>query len=100
MFLAILDVHVDATDRAQAIAQLESEQPNVRAMPGCLDFRVLVSSGNGSDLTVLHEWADEDSFRAYLGSDAFTRSGAVLRPIMAAPPTSRRFRAELVETVA
>jgi quinol monooxygenase YgiN len=100
MFLAIVDVHVDPADRPAAIAQLEGEQPDVRAMPGCIDFRVLVPAGNGTDVTVLHEWSDEDAFRAYLDSDAFQRSGAVLRPMMSAAPASRRFRAELVETVA
>ena len=100
MFLAILDVNCDPTDRPVAIAQLEGERPHVRAMPGCIDFRVLVAPGNETDLTVLHEWSDEDSFRSYLTSEAFVRSGQVLRPIMAAAPISRRFRAELVETVA
>lgn len=100
MFLAILDVHFEPTDRPAAVAQLEAERPEVRSMPGCIDFRVLVPPANDTDLTVLHEWSDEQSFRAYLGSDAFRRSGLVLRPLMAAAPTSRRFRAELVETVA
>jgi quinol monooxygenase YgiN len=100
MFIAILDVHFEPRNRPAAIAQLQAEQPDVRAMPGCIDFRVLAPAGNATDLTVLHEWADEDSFRAYLESAAFERSGLVLRPIMSEPPTSRRFRAELVEAVA
>jgi quinol monooxygenase YgiN len=100
MFLAILDLQIHATDRPAAIAQLERERPSVRAMPGCVDFRVLVSPGEGTDLTVLHEWVDEHAFRTYLESDAFARSGQVLRPLLASPPLSRRFRAELVETLA
>lgn len=100
MFLAILDVHVAASDRPAAIAQLEGERPAVRAMPGCIDVRVLVPPSSPKDLTVLHEWDDEESFRAYLSSEAFLRSGQVVRPLLTAPPISRRFRAELVETVA
>jgi quinol monooxygenase YgiN len=100
MFIAILDVSFDPADRPAAIAQLEAEGPDVRAMPGCVDFRVLVPPAGGSELTVLHEWTDEGAFRAYLDSAAFHRSGLVLRPIMAGAPRSRRFRAELVETVA
>lgn len=100
MFLAILDARFDPANRPAAVAQLEAERPEVRAMPGCVDFRVLVPPANGTELTVLHEWSDEESFRAYLASEAFARSGLVLRPIMAGAPMSRRFRAELVEAVA
>jgi quinol monooxygenase YgiN len=100
MYLAILDLHVAADDRAAAIAQLERERPLARAMPGCLDFRVLASPSEGRELTVLHEWVDAESFGTYLRSDAFARSGQVLRPLLTAPLVSRRFRAELVETVA
>ncbi len=48
---------------------------------------------------MIHEWADQPSFAAYLASDSFERSGAVIRPLMSAPSVSRRFEASLVETV-
>ena len=99
-FIAILDFSTVATDRAAAIAQLEREQPAVSAMPGCVAFRVFSSRQSDTGITVLHEWTDQASFDAYLASDAFARSGAVLRPMMTGAPSSRRFRAELVETVA
>ena len=50
-------------------------------------------------MTVIHEWEDETSFAGYLSSEAFARSGAVLRPLMTVPPVSRRFHAALLETV-
>lgn len=99
MFIAVLDLSTAPADRAAALAQLRSEQPEVRAMPGCIDFRVFASDERDTDVTVLHEWSDEESFASYLESDAFARSGDVLRPLMTSAPTSRRFRAELVETV-
>lgn len=99
-FIAILDVAVAAADRPAALAQLEHEQPDVRAMPGCLAFRVFADRAGDTGLTVLHEWADRASFERYLASDAFARSGAVLRPLMVGTPSSRRFQVELVETVA
>ena len=49
---------------------------------------------------MLHEWIDEASFRAYSDSEAMARSGQVLRPMMTAPPVSRRFSAQLIESVA
>lgn len=50
-------------------------------------------------MTVVHEWVDQASFAAYLASDAFARSTAVLRPMVTDGPVSRRFRADLVESV-
>jgi quinol monooxygenase YgiN len=68
-------------------------------MPGNLDFRVYSSRANEEDVAVIHEWADEPSFATYLSSEAFARSGAVLRPLLTAPAVSRRFSAALLETV-
>jgi len=100
MLIAIVDFSTAPADRPAALAQLEAERPLVRAMPGCNDFRVFASPERDTDITVLHEWEDESSFRAYLESEAFSRSGIVLRPLMSGAPTSRRFHAELAETVA
>ncbi|WP_151082811.1 putative quinol monooxygenase [Nocardioides cynanchi] len=99
MLIALLDLHTTSDDRAAALAQLDAEREEIRAMPGSLDFRVYAARDNGEDVLVIHEWADEPSFAAYLASDSFARSGAVLRPLMAAPPVSRRFHASLLETV-
>ncbi|PZG12918.1 antibiotic biosynthesis monooxygenase [Micromonospora craterilacus] len=100
MLIAILDVNTAAPDRPAALAQLDGERDQVRAMAGNLAFRVYASREDETRITVVHEWNDEASFAGYLKSDAFARSGEVLRPIMTAAPVSRRFRAELLETVA
>ena len=99
MLIALLDLRTTARDRAVALAQLDSEHDEIRAMPGNLDFRVFASRHDDERVSVLHEWEDEGSFAAYLDSDAFARSGAVIRPLVAEPPVSRRFHAELLETV-
>lgn len=69
-------------------------------MPGNLAYRVYASREDETRITVIHEWDDEASFGGYLRSDSFARSGEVLRPITTGAPVSRRFRAELLETVA
>ena len=69
-------------------------------MPGCVAFRVFASRQSDTSITVLHEWIDQPSFDAYLASEEFARSGEMLRPMMTGAPSSRRFRVELVETVA
>jgi quinol monooxygenase YgiN len=99
VFIAILDFSTTASARPAALAQLDGEHDEVRAMPGNLAFRVYVSRENESGVTVVHEWDDEASFAGYLESDSFARSGKVLRPVMTGAPVSRRFRAELLETV-
>ena len=98
--IAIVDFAVAAADHRAALAQLELERPIVTAMPGCLAFRVVTDTADNHTITVLHEWSDRAAFDGYLASDAFARSGAVLRPLMVSPPSSRRFRVELVDAVA
>lgn len=100
MLIAILDFSTDAADRPAALAQLEAERDQVRAMPGNVAFRVYASREDKTGVTVVHEWDDEASFRGYLGSDSFARSGEVIRPLMTGASVSRRFRADLLETVA
>ena len=100
MFIAILDFSTAAEDRPAALAQLDAERDQIRAMPGNLAFRVYAAREDGTRVAVVHEWQDEESFAAYLESDAFARSGEVIRPLMTGTPVSRRFHAELLETVA
>ncbi|WP_432840781.1 putative quinol monooxygenase [Dactylosporangium sp. CA-092794] len=100
MLIAILDFRTAAGDRPAALAQLDAERDRIRAMPGNLDFRVYASREDGTRVAVVHEWQDEAAFAGYLESDAFARSGVVLRPLMTGAPVSRRFHAELLETVA
>ncbi|MEO5744345.1 MAG: antibiotic biosynthesis monooxygenase family protein [Terracoccus sp.] len=100
MFIAILDFGTAAGDRDRALAQLESERPLVRSMSGNLAFRVYASREDDCTVTVVHEWADQISFAAYVASEAFAGSNAVLRPLVTDGPVSRRFHAELLESVA
>lgn len=91
MLIAVLDLCTAANDRAVALAQLDSERDEIRAMPGNLDFRVYAARDDEEAVAVIHEWADEPSFAAFLSSEAFARSGAALRPLVTAPPMNRRF---------
>lgn len=100
MFIAIVDFATTATDRDRALDQLERERPLVRSMPGNIAFGVYASRDDACRVTVVHEWDDQHSFAGYLASAAFARSNAVLRPVITGEPVSRRFRAELVESLA
>lgn len=99
MLIAVLDLCTTEADRTTVLAQLDGERDEIRAMAGNRDFRVYAERDDLGAVAVIHEWVDEPSFAAYLLSEAFARSGAVLRPLLTAPPVSRRFRAALLETV-
>ena len=99
MLIAIVDFNTAAGDRPAALAQLDRERGEVRAMPGNVAFRVYASRENETGVTLVHEWGDEASFAGYLASDSFARSGKVLRSVMTGAPVSRRFRTELLAEV-
>ncbi|MFI5914089.1 putative quinol monooxygenase [Dactylosporangium sp. NPDC051541] len=100
MLIAIVDFTVAPADREAALRQLDAERVEVNAMPGNINFRVYSSRADDTAVTIVHEWQDAASFNGYQESESFARSGAVLRPMMTAAPVSRRFHADLLETVA
>ena len=100
MFIAIVDFGTAATDRAAALDHLDAERDQIRTMPGNLAFRFYASREDDSRITILHEWEDKASFDGYLRSASFARFGEAIRPVIAGAPVSRRFRAELLATVA
>jgi quinol monooxygenase YgiN len=99
MFIAILDLATNAGDRPTALAALDAHRPEVQAMPGNVTYRVYASRENATGITIVHEWEDEASFRAYPASDSFARIGAVLGPLTAGAPVGRRYDARPLETV-
>lgn len=100
MFIAILDFKTAATDRPDVLAHLDEERDRVSAMPGNIAYRVYAAREDDTAVAVVHEWDDEASFAGYLRSDSFAQSGTKIRPLMIGAPVSRRFSADLLETVA
>lgn len=100
MLIAILDFDVAPADQQAALDQLLAEAPGVRAMPGNIAFRPYADPLLDTRVSLVHEWQSRADFDAYLASEAFARSGTKLRPMMTGAPTSRRFEAELIESVA
>lgn len=100
MFIAILDFRTAATDRPAVLARFDGEAHRVRAMPGNIAFRVYAAREDDVAVAVVHEWDDEASFADYLRSDSFARLSEAIRPMMTGVPVSRRFRADLLGTVA
>ncbi|KAJ55110.1 hypothetical protein ACMU_15250 [Actibacterium mucosum KCTC 23349] len=100
MLVAIVDFQTTADNRAAALALLLDHAQAVRAMPGCRTFRPVADPVDDMLVTVIHEWAAESGFAGYLSSDSFAQLGAALRPMMVAPPSSRRYNAALIEDAA
>ncbi|MGI3168362.1 putative quinol monooxygenase [Pseudooceanicola sp. C21-150M6] len=99
MLIAHLTFTVAPDQRAMAVNTLLAEASTVRSMPGCLTFRPFALPEDATTIGVLHEWDSEEAFNAYLASDAFKNSGTTLRPLMTAPPVSKRFHAERLEVI-
>jgi quinol monooxygenase YgiN len=100
MFIAIVEFDVAKENRTSAITQLLAEVPVIRAMVGNIGIAPYADPSNETGILILHRWKTQEDFRAYLASDAFTRSGKILRPIMTTTPQSNRYEAKLIETVA
>ncbi|MFT6451687.1 MAG: quinol monooxygenase YgiN [Halocynthiibacter sp.] len=99
MFIAHVTFPVSRENRAFALEALLKEVDFVRALPGCIAFIPFLDPTDPQGLGVLHEWTSAEEMGAYLASDCFASIGEILRPIMAAPPISKRFDAQLIETV-
>ena len=100
MFIAIVEFEVAKENRNRAISQLLAEVPTVRAMKGNMGFGTYADPANETRLVILHRWKSPADFQAYVASEAFARSGEILRPLMTAAPQSNRYEAKLIETVA
>ena len=99
MFIAIVEFEVAKENRERAISQLLAEVPGVCAMTGNIGFSPYADPSNETSVVILHRWKSQADFQSYAASEAFVRSGKIIRPLMTAPPQSNRYDATLIETV-
>ena len=99
MRLAHLTFGVRPEAQHEALGVLLEEVPVVRYMEGCVAFLPFLDATSTGGIGVLHEWASEADFAAYLASSTFAAAGARLRPLMTGEPDSRRFDASLIAVV-
>lgn len=98
MLVALVDFTVDPAKREDVLAYLLEEAGTVLSLTGCRTFRPYCDPADNTHVGIVHEWHSEEDFAAYLASDGFARSGAVLRPMMTSAPSSRRYAATPLET--
>ena len=99
MLIAHVTFSVAEDKRQTALASLVDEAEAVRAMPGCIAFTPFSDPVDPQKVGIIHEWETVEQFRAYAQSPGFAASGQVLRPMMLDKPVSRRFEANLIESV-
>ncbi|MBL4645220.1 MAG: antibiotic biosynthesis monooxygenase [Rhizobiales bacterium] len=98
MIVTHVHFNVAANERQTALTALLTATVTVRDMDGCQTFIPFIDPTDETRLGVMHEWEAEANFAAYIASDAFKTLGQALRPMMTAPPTTRRFDATLLDT--
>ena len=86
MRLAHLTFTVRPEAQHEALGVLLEEVPAVRDMAGCVAFIPFIDPTVTGGIGVLHEWATEADFAAYLASEILPRP----RPPEPAPPAPRR----------
>lgn len=99
MRIAHVFFKVRADERDAALDTLVAGAAAVRAMPGCSIFLPFLDPTDAEVIGVIQEWETDGDFAAYVSSSTFAANAAILRPLMTAPPVSRRFDATLAETV-
>ena len=99
MLIVIVDFLVAPGNRQAALEVLLTQAPMVRTIKGNLSFQPYLDPVAAQAVRVFHEWQDAESFEVYTLSSAFEHASQALRPLMLAPPASRRMKASLLETV-
>lgn len=99
MLIAHVTFRVSEENRQLAFDTLKDEIARVRTMEGCVAFVPFLPPNTTEDVCVLHEWQTGTNFDAYTASDSFRAIGGILRPLMVAPPVSKRFDATLIDNV-
>lgn len=100
MRIAHLTFTVRPEEQQEALTVLLGEAKAVRAMEGCRAFIPFVDPTSTGGIGVVHEWASDEAFAAYLASEPFAASRERLFPLMISEPDSRRFDATRVDTTA
>jgi quinol monooxygenase YgiN len=98
MFVAIVDFYVAPESRSTALDTLLSGKDAIRAMEGKMTYRPHTDPTDDTHVGIVQEWSGEAAFNAYLASPEFGGLKETLFPLMTAPPSSRLYNAEAVES--
>lgn len=94
MFIARITLQIRDHESFRRHAAGELDTAAVRALPGCVTYRFCQDVARPNEVLLYEEWATRADFEAYKASSLFTRVGAGLRPLLAAPPSSAYYESE------
>jgi quinol monooxygenase YgiN len=97
--MLIARVQVTATDegRQTLVDALTAEANQIQSrFDGCELYVVSVDTSDPNTVMIAEEWATKAGFEAYVGSDHFSKTMAVVGPCLAAPPNSAYYEGERV----
>ena len=93
MLIANVEFQVTESDVTVAMNVINDVVRSIRNLPGNCVFQALTQPGTKT-IVLLQEWQTEAHFNAYLDTQYFKELGEKLKPLMTAPPQSRRYLAE------
>lgn len=99
MLIAHVIFTVAPENRSKTVERLTRDIEEITAMPGCMAFVPFADPTGPDRVGVMHEWETAEAFKAYISSESFKAFGSDIRPLMTAPPISRRYEASLIESV-
>ncbi len=88
MKLVIVETVFDPDNLAAPMAMLLNEATAVRGMTGCRGYDLYSGMDDGRKIVVIQRWTSMEAFDTYRQSEAFSRLGRGLRPMMIAPPVT------------
>ncbi len=95
MIVVRVAVRVQPASTDAFVAHLTREAEQTRALPGCQRFELFRDPQDPNRFLLYEEWASAADFEAYQNSDLLRESFAVLGPMMAGPPDSTYFDAQV-----
>ncbi len=95
--MMVIRVVIDVVpeQRGAFVEAIEQEAELVRTFDGCERYQLYADVSDEHRFLLYEEWSTPEAFDAYRTSDALKQSFAKLGPMMAGPPDSAYFRADM-----
>ena len=90
-------VKVKPEEQVNFVNHMKQEMVEVKQFSGCEKFRLYTDVTNENTFLLYEEWQSQTNFDAYKNSDYFKQNGEKLFPMMAEPPDSAYFEAEILK---
>ena len=90
-------VTVKPEEKENFVNHIKQEMVDVKQFAGCEKFNLYADVANKDTFLLYEEWQSQTYFDAYKNSDDFKQNGEKLFPMLAEPPDSAYFEAEIIQ---